>query len=298
MYKTSGIKTIYYLPSKKKLPILVALPDALGSQKSRQDTLELAENSESFTLDSGGRQIFLATTGQHSKYKNCTSKSGKPIVSGNTLNLHVSHFVEAINLFKPAWVVGLDAPSRPTKNFTEQKKRFQESLAKNIKWAKETIALRDKYYKQVKVILPLQSQSIQHLQTYRQRIKSLNCDSVGLPMRCFKNDERLIDFMIVLHNLRIQDAHLLGSSRFGAICISAYLARKNYFNTISLDSSTWRLAADKGKLIIPYDFREVHVADTKKLKLRTQKLPTSWQKKISKVTASAGRKWTQGAERI
>jgi len=288
MYKTSGIKTIYDLPSKKKLPILVALPDALRSSKSRNDTLELAKHSEEFRLDSGGRQRFLATQGHHSKYKHCTSESDKPIVSGNTLNLHISHFKEAIDLFKPAWVVGLDAPIRPSKNPREQEKRFKESLDINFKWAAETIALRDKYFPQTKVVLPLQCQCVENLRYYWQLIKNLNCNGVALPMRCFKNDGLLIDFLMAIYDLGICDAHLLGSCRFGAICISAYLANNNFFNTISMDSGTWRLSADKGKLVVPYDLREVHIDDKKTLQERTRKLPTSWQKKITNVLIHAG----------
>lgn len=289
-YKLSGIKNIKDLPRKNKLSTLVALPDALGSQKSRNDKLELAKHCDEFTLDSGGRQRLLAMTGKHSKYKYCTSQSGKPIVSGKTLNLHIRHFAEAIELFKPAWIVGLDAPIRPTQNPREQEKRFQESLDINYRWAAQTIALRDKHFPQVKVVLPLQCQNIDNLRYYWHLIKPLKCDGVGLPMRCFKNDERLIDFMIVLHDLEIHNLHLLGSCRFGAICISAYLAKNNYFNSISMDSATWRLSADNGKLIVPYDFREVHIDDRTIIEERTNKLPTCWHKKIEKVLANAGGK--------
>lgn len=109
-------------------------------------------------------------------------------------------------------------------------------------------------------------------------------------MRLFKNDMRLIETLIELHKLGIKDIHLLGSSRLGAVCISAYLARNNYFHTISMDSGTWRRNADLGKLVVPYDLRVIHISDTDKLKERIMKLPASWQKKIKNVLAKAGGK--------
>jgi hypothetical protein len=289
-YKLSGVRNVGSLPTKKKVPTLMALPDALRSQKSRQETQELANMSANFTLDSGGRQKFLADTGQHSRYKTCTFESGKPIIRGKTLNLHVDNYATAIELFKPTWIVGLDSPIQPSSNPAEQERRFQESIEMNAKWAIDTIALRDKHYPSVKVILPLQAQNLNHLNSYWRQIKSLNCDSVGLPMRCFKRDQRLIDFLIGIHDLGIRNVHLLGSCRFGAICVSAYLIMNNLFNSISMDSGTWRQAADHGGILIPYDLRQVHIDDRGKIEERARKLSVTWKKKIKNVLAQAGGK--------
>ena len=291
-YIASGCHTIDTLPRRKCSSVLVALPDAMKSKKTQLDTAEMADQSDQFYLDSGGRQIFMATTGQHSKYHHFKSIAGEPIIAGKTLNIHIEHIAEAIELFKPAYVMGLDFPVRPSQDPNEQERRFRETIEQNITWACDSIRLRDKYYPQTKIILPLQAQSIDNLRTYWKQIKYLNCDGVGIPMRLFKNDLRLIETLIEFRKLGIKDIHFLGTSRLGAIIIGAYFVRNKSFSSVTMDSCTWRKAADIGKIIVPYDLREVHPASEKeKLKERIARLPAIWREKINSITA-----YTKGRE--
>jgi hypothetical protein len=94
-----------------------------------------------------------------------------------------------------------------------------------------------------------------------------------------------------MHRLGIRNVHLLGSSKLAAIIISGYLVKNNFFGTITMDSGTWRQAADTGNFLFPFDLRQVYISNAKELiNNQTTKLSDAWLDKIEKVVIQAGTK--------
>lgn len=289
-YVVSGCRSADLFPVKgRNAALMLAIPNILKNNSSLKNANKLSKRSKELYFDSGGRQIYEITNNKSKRYKRFTSERNKPVYFGDTLNIHVSHLEQAVKMFRPKYLLGLDFPIRSSSDPQEQNRRFHKTLNINYSWAKSTIAIRDKHFPYLKVILPLQTQNIQNLLQYWNQIKHLKPDGVALPMRCFKNDNRLIEVLLEIHKLKIKEVHLLGSSRIGTIIISSFLARNNYFQNITLDSGTWRQAADRGKVIIPYDLREVHIGDKNCIITeRTSKLPKEWTLKLMQVIDAAG----------
>lgn len=63
--------------------------------------------------------------------------------------------------------------------------------------------------------------------------------------------------LMALHERGIRKVHVLGSSSFETVVLLSFLMKNDYFDFVSFDSSTWRVAADKGKFLVPFDLRDV-----------------------------------------
>lgn len=72
-----------------------------------------------------------------------------------------------------------------------------------------------------------------------------------MPVRKVKPAELAL-FLVDFYQRGITRVHLLGTSSFPNIVICAYAAW-NLFEWVSLDSTTWRYAADKESFISPFD---------------------------------------------
>jgi len=66
-------------------------------------------------------------------------------------------------------------------------------------------------------------------------------------------------FLVKFYQLGIKRVHLLGTSQFFRIALCAYMAR-HVFEWVSLDASTWRIAADKAGFINPFDLSRENLA--------------------------------------
>jgi len=64
--------------------------------------------------------------------------------------------------------------------------------------------------------------------------------------------KRIALFLIRFYQHGIKNVHLLGTTSFFRIALSAYLAR-HYFDWFSLDSTSWRQSAQFGQYINPHD---------------------------------------------
>ena len=87
--------------------------------------------------------------------------------------------------------------------------------------------------------------SLNHLEIFFKRIKGINYDGVSMPVRHL-NLHEISRFLIRFHEMGIKRVHLLGTSSFSTIVLCAYMANR-YFDWISLDSTTWRKAAELGR---------------------------------------------------
>jgi len=287
----SGCRSVDCLPKDKVDNLMLAVPNVLKSKSTIKSAKAISKKCESLYLDSGGRQIYMVTSGQRKKYDQFISDKDQPVFFGNTLNIHIEHLKNAVEIFQPDYLLGLDFPVKPCDDINEQNKRYRESVKRNVSWAEQTISLRDGHFKNLKVILPLQTQNIENLRNYWAKIRHLNPDGVGLPMRCFKNNGRLLEFLLEMHRLGIRNVHLLGSSKLAAIIISGYLVKNNFFDTITMDSGTWRQAADTENFLFPFDLRQVYISNPKELiNNQTIKLSDAWLDKIEKVVIQAGTK--------
>jgi hypothetical protein len=72
-----------------------------------------------------------------------------------------------------------------------------------------------------------------------------------MPVRTLK-PAALALFLVSFYQRGISGVHLLGTSSLSVIILCVYAAR-NLFEWVSLDSTTWRFAADKESFISPFD---------------------------------------------
>ena len=80
-------------------------------------------------------------------------------------------------------------------------------------------------------------------------------DGVSMPIRNLKPAELAL-FLVSFYQRGIRRVHLLGTSNFETITICAYAAR-NMFEWVSLDSTSWRLAADHAEFISPLNLSRI-----------------------------------------
>ena len=83
----------------------------------------------------------------------------------------------------------------------------------------------------------------------------LEYDGVSMPIRNLKLHEIAL-FLVSFYQRGIRQVHLLGTFSFPVIALCAYMAR-HLFEWVSLDATTWRIAADKGEFLHPYNLSRV-----------------------------------------
>jgi queuine/archaeosine tRNA-ribosyltransferase len=82
-------------------------------------------------------------------------------------------------------------------------------------------------------------------------IGDIDFDGVSMPVRNLSINEIAL-FMLRFYQLGIKRIHLLGTSKFFAIALSAYMAR-NLFDLVSFDATTWREQAQYAVYLNPHD---------------------------------------------
>ena len=68
-------------------------------------------------------------------------------------------------------------------------------------------------------------------------------------------------FLMRMHELGIRKVHILGSSSLPIISVCAFMSQR-FFDWISFDSTTWRMKAQNGEFIHPYDLRSYILHET------------------------------------
>lgn len=228
------------LPSKKVKNILVNVFDHGINEKAIMNTKKMfsyAETENRF-MDSGGFQLHEAE--KEGKTIACDPKT--PLMnSRNRINISPAHVVETACRLEPHIMTSLDFPILKTKDREEREREFLRKLGFNVKWAIETAALRGKYCPQVQLLIPVQAFNLIQFALFHTLIQHVSYDGLSMPLRNLKPSEVAL-FLLRFYQLGIQRAHLLGSSSFFTLAVAAFFAR-HFFQWVSTDATTWRLAA-------------------------------------------------------
>lgn len=201
-------------------------------------------------LDSSGFQLLMA---EEKGIKISFDRSAPMLKTDTEVNLVPEHVVEVAMKFKPKIniMTALDFPIRKFSDPVDQEIEFNKKLGFNARWAKETARLRELYCPEIRFFLPIQAYTLEHFDIFFDLIGDISFDGLSLPVRNL-DIKRIALFLIRFYQLGIKNVHLLGTTSFFRIALSAYLAR-HYFDWFSLDSTSWRQSAQFGKYINPHD---------------------------------------------
>lgn len=238
------------LPSKHVDALLFNVPDNGSSPRVIEYALKMMKSARvKFSmLDSGGFQILQAEDNS----KKITFDDSKPVINSESeINLTPKHVMLAAAKLNPHIAVGLDFPIRKITDPDERELEFLRKLGFNVKWAIESAELRKMLCPEVLFYLPIQCYDLNHLDLFLKLIGDINFDGVSMPVRNLSINEIAL-FMVRFYQLGIRRVHLLGTSKFFAIALSAYMAR-NLFEMVSFDATTWREQAQHVGYLNPYD---------------------------------------------
>ena len=147
--------------------------------------------------------------------------------------------------------IGLDWPIRKLKGDVQQQLEFFKKRSLNVQWAYESFAWKNALIPGAQYFQPIQCYNLEHLDIFLNDISEMGFDGVSMPVRNLKPADLAL-FLVSFYKRGIRRVHLLGTSSFLVIALCAYAAW-NMFEWVSLDSTTWRFAADKENFINPSD---------------------------------------------
>ena len=198
--------------------------------------------------DSSGYQLHEA----EKNGKAITFDSSLPMKNtAKALNISPQQVMEANAIHQPDIVIGLDWPVLKVKSDIQKHLEFYKKLKFNVPWAFESFAWKNALIPGAQYFQPLQAYNLDHVDIFLNEIRGVHFDGVSMPVRNIKPAELAL-FLVSFYQRGITRVHLLGTSGFPVIVMCAYAAW-NLFEWVSLDSTTWRFAADKESYISPFD---------------------------------------------
>jgi hypothetical protein len=191
-------------------------------------------------LDSSGYQLLKA----EEKGKTITFDPGKPMKNTpKFLNISPQQVMQVADIHQPEIVVGLDFPIRKVKSKVQEEFEFAKKRPFNVQWAHESFAWRNALVPHIQYFQPIQCFTLDHLDAFFKDIRGVHFDGVSMPVRNLKLDALAL-FMVSFYQRGIRKVHLLGTCNFLHIAMCAFMAH-HMFDWVSLDSTSWRFAADK-----------------------------------------------------
>ena len=201
-------------------------------------------------LDSGGYQLIVA------------EQKGNLKKSGILDWLTPEHVMSTAAQFKPDIVMALDYPILDISDPEEQDREFAKKIFTNLKWARESIELKSLHCPESQLFLPVQAYNMKQMNLFFTRLDSTEFDGVSLPIRN-ASPQQIIQQFLFLQNIGIRKVHILGTSKFSSIIISAFMAR-HYFDWVSLDATTWGQHAQYGFYMHPDNLTAIKLKHGKK----------------------------------
>jgi len=199
-------------------------------------------------VDSGGFEFLTAET----KNREITFDETKPLYSSKRrINIAPVHVVEVAERLQADIMVALDFPIRKIPGRREQEIEFKRKLGFNVRWAIEAAELREARCPEISLFIPVQCYTLDHLDIFQKLLGGISFDGFSLPVRNLGLRDIAI-FLCRFYQMGVRRVHLLGVSTFPVIALSAYLAR-HCFDCVSLDSTTWRHAAQDRRYLNPHD---------------------------------------------
>ncbi|MFA5181444.1 MAG: hypothetical protein WC405_09015 [Syntrophales bacterium] len=238
------------LPEVDVEGLLISVGFDMKSERLIQMTREMIGKAKPkyVMVDSGGYQIYLAE-------KKGIAMSFDPklplTVTNKFLNISPRHVVEKAIEINADSMVALDFPIRKIKDPHEQEREFQKKLHYNVPWAIETAELREKRCPEVNLYIPVQAYTLEQFEEFYEQIKGIDFDGFSLPVRNLPMKEVAL-FMLKMHTMGVKKVHILGSSSLPTIAICAYMSQR-FFETVTFDATSWRIAAQFGTFIWPGD---------------------------------------------
>jgi tRNA-guanine family transglycosylase len=222
--------------------LLLSVPNHARNERAIGKSLDLIKSSgaKAVMLDSGGYQLLKA---QKKGWEIGFDKNAPIYQTGkiDLINLTPWHDVQAATHLRPQSMIALDFPVKKIKERNEQETEFRKKLKFNVKWAVQTAELREKYCPQIKLFIPVQCYTLDHLDIFFRRIQGVDFDGVSMPVRNL-NLKYISLFLIRFYQMGIKRVHLLGTSSLFTMALGAYMAR-HFLEWVSLDSTTWKVAA-------------------------------------------------------
>jgi len=202
-------------------------------------------------LDSSGYQLRNA----EKDCKKLSSQHELPLKFGSReFNLAPKHVMESaleLEPYLPDIVIGLDFPIREINKVKSIDQEFYEKLAYNVPWAVQSAAWWKELCPQVDLFLPIQCYNLDQFNIFWGQVGGLEHNGVSIPVRHLGIPEMAL-FFVRFYQLGIKRMHVLGTSAFINIALCAYMAR-HLFDWVSVDASSWRIAADNAEFFNPFD---------------------------------------------
>lgn len=228
----------------KGMNVLINPVDSMRNNHSRRVTEDLIRiaKPQNLMLDSGGNSIFNEEKGG----RQVLSDPAGPVKVQGQLNLTPDHVLRAAEEFKPNIIIALDSPLQPMKTSADKRKEFKRKLKINISWAKEIIMSKNNICPDAHILIPIQAKTIEQFEEFLENLSGLRFTGVSIPSRNL-SPALLVYFLSRLNQLGVPWVHILGTTCFSYLAVASYFARQGYFEIVSMDSCTWKSAANLGK---------------------------------------------------
>jgi len=245
-YFGAGLQKSIY-PKMKIQGVLISSATEGKTERSILYRLKMLEKIQYqyMILDSGGYQLIAA------EQKGNLKKS--KIMDWLT----PKHVMTSAAKFNPDIVMALDYPILNISDPQKQVREFEKKIITNLRWSRECIELKDSYCPQAQLFLPVQAYNTKQMDFFFTKLASTKFDGVSLPARN-SSPPQIIQQLLFLHNIGIRKIHLLGTSTFTSIIVSAFMA-KHYFDWVSLDSTSWRQRAQYGLYLHPGNLSTIKI---------------------------------------
>jgi len=245
-------------PSSRVKALLLNVPRNGHSQGAIKRSRRLIKKcgAKFVILDSGGYQLLKSSqNGTEIIY----DENG-PIWSKNKINLTPTHVIEAAVRIKPDILMALDFPIDKVREKEKQEVEFRRKLGFNIDWAIRTADLRKKYCPEIRLFIPVQCYTIEHLNIFLRAIEGIKYDGLSMPVRNMSLAD-IASFLLAFYRKGIRQVHLFGTLTMRTLAICAFMAR-NFFDWVSLDSTNWQVSAKHNKYMTN-SLRLISVKDEK-----------------------------------
>lgn len=252
----AGMNKLKDVPNDNMDAVLVNSIQVLKSEKEFLRTKEIIRRSgaKQVMMDSGGFTI-LNTDNRKGII---TYDGSRPFIGKKMeLNISVHHVIKAAQMLRPEIMIGLDWPVIKTSDPEVQEFEFDRKKELNLEWMKKISKLRQEQCPEIELYLPVQCYTLEQFSFFEKDLKTLEYDGIALPTRNMTSVS-IARYLIRIYELGIRKVHLLGTSSFSNIALSAYLAR-NLFEKCSIDGCSWRNGAQNHNYIHPDTLRNIPV---------------------------------------
>jgi len=178
--------------------------------------------------------------------------------TAKALNISAQQVMEVNAIHQPNIVIGLDWPIRKLETEIQKHLEFCKKLEFNVPSAFKSFAWKTALIPEAQYFQPLQCYYLDHVDIFLNKIRVVHFDGISMPTRTLGPAELAL-FLVDFYRRGITRVHLLGTASLSDIVLCVYAAW-NLFEWVSLDSTTWRLVADKMIFLNPLDLSRTNLS--------------------------------------